>query len=333
MFYLPAHSAGVLGFYLLVHSTGVSERVVANAAMLCQCPAAPSLEVSAQVQHVASELLSRLLARADGVRVHGCWWWGVDSSRGSGRNSLHVAVGEVDAEVADTVSLVVVSPRAHPFGIAVLGRDGRLARVVRQLWCTAPGEFAVEEQVEHRGMKLEPHLVPRIAAGVFNYFYGPRSSRVPQRPQRSEGSLRPRTWMLTLPLNQMTAAARPGSFAELLLDVSLWRCATALHGADNSFHPAYSTVGRPGLAAPWQEDLWTWSLACTVEVVESQVRSCADRPQFSVQKALSQTAPGRGASSVYAVKLHTECMRSNCTPMAPSLSVASSYARRMWRLG
>ena len=240
--------------------------------VLYQCPAAPSLDVSAQVQHVASELLSRLLARADGVRVHGCWWWGVDSSRGSGRNSLHVAVGE-DAEVADTVSLVVVSPRAHPFGIAVLGRDGRLARVwrlarvVRQLWCTAPGEFAVEEQVEHRGMKLEPHLVPR-------------SSRVPQRPQRSEGSLRPRTGMPTLPLNQMTAAARPGSFAELLLDVSLWRCATALHGADNSFHPAYSTVGRPGLAAPWQEDLWTWSLARTVEVVESQVRSCADRPQF-----------------------------------------------------
>ena len=49
-------------------------------------------------------------------------------------------------------------------------------------------------------------------------------------------------------------------------------------------HPGYSTTGR--LSGPaWQDELWTRALARTLDTVESQLRSCADRPWFIVQKA------------------------------------------------
>ena len=105
---------------------------------------------------IAEFLLRPIFGNVTDVMIRSLWFWGVAEADGRGRIR----------------SLVVVSrdTATQPFGIVVLGTDGRLARIDRTLWVAAAAEtngIVCGPGVESRGQSLEDAWVhAKAGAGV-----------------------------------------------------------------------------------------------------------------------------------------------------------------------
>ena len=281
--------------------------------LLYQCPANPTEDLQRHVCNVAWSLMTQLYhqIRATDVEVQKTWTWGDGRD---GRRRLHLAYGQVDirdSQCQATTSLVVVGSE-QPFGIVVLGSEGAMSRIQRQLWCVdAARELAFYTSiagmgVEDRGDSLDGALSARsvgllAAAGANSWFHTARSERVPEVPLWTSGSLRPRTWIPVPALSLLAEYSRPTLYGQLLLDIAQWRAACLLYGVGDAQAPPYTTCGHVENRAVFSTDLWIWALGQVVESVEGQLRSCAERKTFSIQPL--KTGQGRRA---HVVELHQD---------------------------
>ena len=140
--------------------------------LLYQCPCNPRVHVNQNVTQVAEFLLREICGSVTDVMIRSLWFWGL--ADGEGTECLHLAEGLANVgEWCGIRSLVVVSrdTATQPFGIVVVGTDGRLARIDRTLWVAAAAEthgVACGPGVESRGQSLEGAWVhARAGAGVW----------------------------------------------------------------------------------------------------------------------------------------------------------------------
>eukprot|EP00435_Cladocopium_sp_Y103_P056354 s735_g19.t1 len=136
--------------------------------LLYQCPCNPGVSVIQNVSQVADFLLRQIFGNVTNVTIHSLWFWG--AVNGNGKECLHVAEGVASVgEWRGIRSLVVVSrdTATQPYGIVVVGADGRLACIDRTLWVATATEtqgVVCGPAIESRGQSLENAWVHAKAA-------------------------------------------------------------------------------------------------------------------------------------------------------------------------